>query len=279
MRLAGWGVDGICTNVPDVAIGGAARAERRREWRQSDRPVVAQREQQVHHLWSVLEAQPARLAQVVPVDLVREGPGGLDLESGQVVVLVDRAVGLDGPAPERAGQRGEEGPGLQAAERDGHQPALEVGVGAEVEGAVAEVRVGAGVEHDGEVAVRHGRPVVGQLHREVGLRPVVLREPRPEGGVDEERVAHPPLDRGALLDLPDDRGVVADTGVEAEVAAVDHAQPDPAEVALLEGRDELLGRGDGIVGEPDAPGEHVGRAAGQHRQRGAACRRCPPRPR
>ena len=40
-------------------------------------------------------------------------------------------------------------------------------------------------------------------------------------------------------------------------------------MARPERRDELLGRGDGIVGQADAPSEHVRRAAGQDRQRGA----------
>ena len=98
---------------------------------------------------------------------------------------------------------------------------------------------------------------------------VVAGEPGPQRGVDEERMAHPPLDGGPLLHLPHDRGVEADARVEAEVAAVDHAESDPADVPLLERGNEEPGRGDGVVGKADAAGEHVGGPARQHGECGA----------
>ena len=65
-----------------------------------------------------------------------------------------------------------------------------------------------------------------------------------------------------------DGGVEADAGVEAEEAPVDLAEPDRPEVAGVDAAGEQLDGRDRVVGQADRAGEHVGRAAGQHAERG-----------
>ena len=112
--------------------------------------VVAQREQQVHHLGPVLEAQPAGLAQVVAVDLVRERAASDSISSRarSVCSSTVRLVSMPPPRSARASVRRGWRRACSAAERDGHQPAVEGGRRGEVERAVAEVGVRVGVEHD-----------------------------------------------------------------------------------------------------------------------------------
>ena len=108
---------------------GAERQPAERRQRAS-RPAAASRErqQQVHHLGSVLEAQPAGLAEVVAVDLVRERAvrDSID-ESSQVDVLVDACGSVSiAAAAQRAGQRGRGSAGPAALRNViGHQPAVE----------------------------------------------------------------------------------------------------------------------------------------------------------
>ena len=77
----------------------------------------------------------------------------------------------------------------------------------------------------------------------------------------------PPLQRAAALHPFDDRGVEADAGVEAEVAAVDLAEADRPEVGGVDAVGEQLDRDDRVVRHADRAGEHVGRPAGQHAER------------
>ena len=103
VRLAAWGVDGICTNVPDVAIAvlaGSDAAARRSSGARAGRRPTAGSSRIQSNLRAVLEAQPSGLAQVVAVDLVREGPSRLDVESARSWCSSTVSVGLDGPAPQ-----------------------------------------------------------------------------------------------------------------------------------------------------------------------------------
>ena len=147
--------------------------------------------------------------------------------------------------------------------------AIERGGVGQVERAVAEVRVRVGVEHDREEAVVD-RARRRSSTRKCGSLAVVAAGPRRQRGRDEQRMAEPALPRRPLLDRLDDGGVVADARVEAEEATVDPAQADRAEVAGVDAVGEVLGGGDGIVGQPDRAGEDVGRPARQHAERGVA---------
>ena len=65
-----------------------------------------------------------------------------------------------------------------------------------------------------------------------------------------------------LLDLSHNRSVVANADVEAEVAPVDLAESDRAEVGGIEASCEVLDRFDRIVRHPEGARKYVGRAAG-----------------
>ena len=99
---------------------------------------------------------------------------------------------------------------------------------------------------------------------------VVTRQPGRHSGGDEQGVAEPPLERGPTLHPFDDRGVEPDAGVEAEEPAVDLAEPDRTEVGGVDAAGEQLDRFDRVVRHADRAGEHVGRPAGQHTERGPA---------
>ena len=81
-------------------------------------------------------------------------------------------------------------------------------------------------------------------------------------------MAEPSLQRSALLDAFDDRGVEPDAGVEAEVATVDLAEPDRTEVVGVDAVGEILDGLDRVVRHAERAGEHVGRPAGQDAEGG-----------
>jgi hypothetical protein len=74
------------------------------------------------------------------------------------------------------------------------------------------------------------------------------------------------------VDAGDDRGVEAQARREEEAALVDHRHPDLARLPVVGDAQQVLGRVDDVVGDPEHPGVHVGRAARQagERRRGAA---------
>ncbi len=74
----------------------------------------------------------------------------------------------------------------------------------------------------------------------------------------------PALQRRPPLYGGDDRGIESDPGVEAEEPPVHLTQADRPQVAGVDAAGEEIDGGDGIIGQPDGAGEHVGRTAGQH---------------
>ena len=159
-------------------------------------------------------------------------------------------------------------PNVHRPHGDGRQAPVERGLGRQVERPVAQVRVGVGVEDDGQVPVVDHRPV-GMVHGQAGPAAVEVADPGVEPGVHEQRVPGVALEPRAPLDLLDHRGVEPDAGVEQEVAAVDRAQPDPADRPPRQRVEQHAGGLDRVVGQSDRAGEHVGRPARQGRE-GAA---------
>src|SRR3954452_7497560 len=86
----------------------------------------------------VLELEAVGLAEVVAVELVREGCRVLDDEVVDVDLLVDAPAGPDPAAAQGAGQRRQDRAGPHRAERDHDQPPVERGGVRQVEAAVAE---------------------------------------------------------------------------------------------------------------------------------------------
>ena len=75
------------------------------------------------------------------------------------------------------------------------------------------------------------------------------------------------------VDRPYHLGVEAQAGVEGEVPVSGPAHADAAGPALGQGREDLPGRVDRIGGQAQGPGEDVGVAAGQRRERRTGWRR------
>ena len=178
-----WGVDGICTNVPDIARSGAdARRLGGAIWRESTIAASDPAQSARQHggdVGLVAEVEAVGLAEVVAVDLVRERAVALDRELVEVGAVRRGACWrrMSPPQPsaaptirsERArtpacGTSRPRGPGRASASGD------------QVERPVAEVRVRVRVEADREVAVVDDR-AVGVVHREAGPAAVVVAEP------------------------------------------------------------------------------------------------------
>lgn len=68
------------------------------------------------------------------------------------------------------------------------------------------------------------------------------------------------------LHLGHRRRVEAHTHMEEEVAAVYRAQPDALDAPGVEGVEEVAGGLDGVVGQADGAGEHIGGPPGKRRQ-------------
>ena len=178
VELAAWGVDGICTDVPDdpaalrhprppptasiltIRPVPKMRALARILAREFGVPYDVARaaghraaEDEADGVGDVVELQAVDLAEVVAVELVRERRVVLDDEVVEVDLLASVAVGFTPPPRRAPATPRSSARGLHRAERDGDQPAIERGGVRQVEGAVAEVRVRVGVEHDREVAV------------------------------------------------------------------------------------------------------------------------------
>ena len=82
-------------------------------------------------------------------------------------------------------------------------------------------------------------------------------------------MAEPALQRGVPLDRLDDRGVVADAGVEAEEAAVDAAEPDRAHVGGVDAAARAgRRRATGSFGRPSVRANTLVEPPGQHAERG-----------
>jgi hypothetical protein len=76
----------------------------------------------------------------------------------------------------------------------------------------------------------------------------------------------------APLDLGHHGSVEAEPGVEQEAPPVDAADADPPIGVAMERGEQLAGGLQRIPGDPDGPGEHVGRAARERRQGGGRAR-------
>ena len=85
--------------------------------------------------------------------------------------------------------------------------------------------------------------------------------------VDEQRVPGPTLERAVVLDFFHDGRVVANTGVEAEVATVHFAEADGFDVVAVDAVGKLLHSKHRIVGHTQRSGKHVGASARQRTER------------
>ena len=121
-ELIEWGIDGICTNVPDVAIDSARRSMAG----DRSRGGARRRVDQLHRVRPVFEPQLQRLAEVVAVELKRERTGRGDGEARQIGLHVDGVRRLHASAAQRAAEGAEDGADLQRLERDGDQSAVQV---------------------------------------------------------------------------------------------------------------------------------------------------------
>ncbi len=81
-------------------------------------------------------------------------------------------------------------------------------------------------------------------------------------GCPSQRLSDP-----RALDPLDHSGVEADTGVEAEVAAVHLTETDRTKIGGVDARGEVFDGIDRVVRQADRASEHVGRPAGQHTER------------
>lgn len=180
---------------------------------------------------------------------------------------------------------------VHGAEGDHGEAAAEVSARHEVERAVPEERVRVRVHHDGEVrildpsacAVRAcacdcARVCVfarAEVEGEVRAIPFVVECPGAQRGEHEQGMAGVALQGGAFLHPAHHGRVVADAGVEREVAAVAPAQSDRRDRAPTHGIEEEVDGLERVVRHPQGPGEHVGGPPGQHCEGGVGA--CDPR--
>ncbi|MEI2652834.1 MAG: hypothetical protein V9G12_11925 [Microthrixaceae bacterium] len=92
-------------------------------------------------------------------------------------------------------------------------------------------------------------------------------EPGFEARPDEEAVAEAPLEMRPLLDLADQPGIPTDARVEEEVSAVHRADADAVDRLLAQRDERRAQRVDGVVAQPERPGEHVRGAAREGSER------------
>ena len=132
----------------------------------------------------------------------------------------------------------------------------------EFERPVAKEGVGVRVHDDREVTACAFLPVgVDETQRRVGA--IDAPDPGVDRGVHEQWVASPPLPGTSAFDLFDHGGIEADTAVEEEVAPLDRAETDAADVAGIERFEEHIDGVDAVVREAEDSGEDVGGAPGE----------------
>lgn len=205
------------------------------------------------------EAEPLAGAEVVAVDLVRRGRVAFDDERAHTRGDVEMLAPFQRPMGERRGSDRAERAQVELLEGHGGERVLEGEFRNEFERPVAEEGVGVRVHDDREVAACAFLPVgVDETQRRVGA--IDPPDPGVDGCVHEQWMAGPPFPGTPAFDLFDHGGIEADTAVEEEVAPLDRAETDAADVAGIERFEEHVDGVDAVVREAEDSGEDVGGA-------------------
>ncbi len=202
---------------------------------------------------------------MVAVDLVGPSRVGSHGRVAQTGADPDPAATSDVAAAQGAGDQRHQS--VQRQIGDGHhgQGRGQSGAGNQVEGAVAEKGVGVGIEDHRKKPPVHGL-FFGVADAEGGPASIHSSQPRAGRGVDEQRMAGPPLPWSAPFHLGHHGGVEPDPAMEKEVSSVHRTEPDLSDARPVESIEQSGHGVDRIVGKTQNAGEDVGAPAGEDGQ-------------